>query len=263
MNNQKLVSIAIATYNGEKFLTEQLDSIYNQTYKNIEVVVCDDCSADNTVEILEEYKQRYGLKYFVNEKNLGYIKNFEKVISLCSGEYIAFSDQDDIWLSEKIEILFNEISNYSLIHTNAELIDEKGNSLNNTLYSRLFKELGLKPAILLNDFDKKESVQGCTCMFSKEVLKKAVPFKLTTKFAHDYWIALVSSKMNGIKYVDKCLVKYRLHENNAVGINKCSKRIKRLKFYEKHFPFLYSIAKYFKKVINHLLIEITYKQIGL
>ena len=70
----KLVSIAMATYNGEKYLKEQLDSIYNQTYKNIEVIVCDDCSSDKTVEILDEYKEKYGLKYYINEKNLGFKK---------------------------------------------------------------------------------------------------------------------------------------------------------------------------------------------
>lgn len=75
----KLVSIAMATYNGEKYLKEQLDSIYNQTYKNIEVIVCDDCSSDKTVEILDEYKEKYGLKYYINEKNLGFKKTLKKL----------------------------------------------------------------------------------------------------------------------------------------------------------------------------------------
>ena len=98
----KLVSIAMATYNGEKYLKEQLDSIYAQTYKDIEVIVCDDCSSDKTVEILDEYKEKYGLKYYINEKNLGFKKNFEKAISLCSGDFIALADQDDIWIENKI-----------------------------------------------------------------------------------------------------------------------------------------------------------------
>ena len=74
----KLVSIAMATYNGEKYLKEQLDSIYAQTYKDIEVIVCDDCSSDKTVEILDEYKEKYGLKYYINEKNLGFKKSIFK-----------------------------------------------------------------------------------------------------------------------------------------------------------------------------------------
>lgn len=80
-----MISIALAAYNGEKFLRKQLDSIYAQTYKDIEVVACDDCSLDGTVSILKEYENKYGLRLYCNEKNLGYIKNFEKVISLCKG----------------------------------------------------------------------------------------------------------------------------------------------------------------------------------
>ena len=99
MINYPLISIAIATYNGEKYLEEQLDSIYAQTYKNIEVIVTDDCSSDKTVEILKKYYKSHGLKYVINETNLGFVKNFEKAISLCRGDYIALSDQDDIWLS--------------------------------------------------------------------------------------------------------------------------------------------------------------------
>jgi glycosyltransferase involved in cell wall biosynthesis len=92
-----MISLAMPTYNGERFLREQLDSIYNQTIVPDEVIVVDDCSTDGTISILEEYKKKYGLKYWVNEKNLGYNKNFEKAISLCTGDYIALSDQDDVW----------------------------------------------------------------------------------------------------------------------------------------------------------------------
>lgn len=112
----KLVSIAMATYNGEKYLKEQLDSIYAQTYKNIEVIVCDDCSSDKTVEILDEYKEKYGLKYYINEKNLGFKKNFEKAISLCSGDFIALADQDDIWIESKIEIFLKSKGIDNLIY---------------------------------------------------------------------------------------------------------------------------------------------------
>ncbi len=108
-----LISIAMATYNGEKYLKDQLDSIYNQTYKNIEVIVTDDCSIDKIVEILEQYARFHGLKYTVNEENLGFVK----VISLCGGEYIALADQDDIWEKNKIEILVNEIGSNLLIHS--------------------------------------------------------------------------------------------------------------------------------------------------
>src|SRR5688572_32515873 len=98
-----LVSIAIATYNGEKFLRQQLDSIYAQSYPNIEVVVSDDRSTDATAGVLEEYRRRHGLAYGVNETRLGYPRNFERAASMCRGAYIAFADQDDIFLPHKIE----------------------------------------------------------------------------------------------------------------------------------------------------------------
>ena len=107
-----MISIALPTYNGEKYIREQLDSIYNQTLVPDEVVVVDDCSTDNTVNILEEYSQRYGLKYFVNDSNIGYNKNFEKAIRLCAGDYIALSDQDDVWFPTKIQVSYDAISKF-------------------------------------------------------------------------------------------------------------------------------------------------------
>src|SRR5688500_10348209 len=97
-NNIPLVSIALCVYNGEKFLREQLDSLVNQSYPNIEIIASDDRSTDASLLILQEYADRYPyFKFGQNEQNLGYVKNFEKVISLCSGDLIALSDQDDIW----------------------------------------------------------------------------------------------------------------------------------------------------------------------
>jgi len=127
-----LISFALATYNGSKYLKEQLDSFYNQTYKNFEVIVVDDVSTDDTVKILEQYKRKYGLIYFVNSTNLGVTKNFEKAISMCSGEYIALADQDDIWLPKKLEILHKNIGDSSLIYSNACIINENSEIQNET-----------------------------------------------------------------------------------------------------------------------------------
>jgi len=98
-----MVSIALATYNGERFLKEQLDSILEQSYTDIEIIACDDCSTDSTPQILEDYQKKDSrLKVYFNEKNLGFKKNFEKCISLCDGDYIALSDQDDVWTKDHI-----------------------------------------------------------------------------------------------------------------------------------------------------------------
>ena len=106
------ISIAIATYNGERFLREQLDSLYTQTHIPDEVGVCDDHSSDNTVSILEQYHQKYGLQYYVNEKSLGCNRNFIKAFGLCTGDFVCICDQDDIWLPNKIETLYSKISSF-------------------------------------------------------------------------------------------------------------------------------------------------------
>ena len=105
-----MISIAMATYNGAEFVAEQIESILMQTYTDFELIISDDCSKDNTVEILNQFASKdKRIKVIVNEKNLGFKKNFEKIISLCKGDYIAFCDQDDIWTLDHLEILLNEI----------------------------------------------------------------------------------------------------------------------------------------------------------
>lgn len=128
-NNHLLDSIALTTYNGEKYLYRQMDFILNRTYKNIEVIITDDSSTDNTLEITDNFRSILYIKLFVNNSNLGVIKNFEKAISQCKGDYIALSVQDDIWLPDKIEKLLNEIDNYVLIYSDAENIDELGKKI--------------------------------------------------------------------------------------------------------------------------------------
>ena len=103
---QPLVSVVLCTYNGEKFLYPQIDSIIAQTYPNLEIIIVDDASSDNTPFILEEYSRKDSrVKYHINSANIGYNKNFEKAFSLASADYIAISDQDDIWESNKIELM--------------------------------------------------------------------------------------------------------------------------------------------------------------
>src|SRR5579875_1624244 len=116
-NSFPLVSVVLTTYNGETYLREQLDSILAQTYPNIEVVAVDDRSTDGTANILHEYAAQYpNIKVFVNEVNLGFIKNFEKGCRLSTGEYIALCDQDDYWMPDKIKRKMESIGNHALIY---------------------------------------------------------------------------------------------------------------------------------------------------
>lgn len=213
MRSDALVSVAIATYNGERYLQQQLDSIYWQTYKNVEVVVTDDCSQDNTVQILERYRKKFGLKYFVNDVNLGYARNFERAASLCSGDYIAFCDQDDIFLPDKIETLVREIGEYSLIYSDATLIDGDG-----TEFAQSYMRYVNFPMLTGKPF--KELVFGCfirgfQMLFTRDLLRAALP--MPDRVTHDDWFTILAAKRGGLRYLDRPLVQYRQHGRNVTG----------------------------------------------
>ena len=120
-----LISIAMCSYNGERFIKEQIDSIIAQTYKNFELIIVDDGSKDNTINIIKEYQLKdHRIKLFQNDNNLGFVKNFEKAISLCSGDFIALADQDDVWKKNKLEVFLKNINGNMLIYSDAILIDQ-------------------------------------------------------------------------------------------------------------------------------------------
>lgn len=215
MLKSPLITIAMATYNGDKYLKKQLDSIYAQTYKNIEVIVTDDCSTDSTIDILKEYKEKYGLQYFVNEQNLGFVKNFERAISLCEGEYIALADQDDIWEKNKLEELLGEIGSNLLIHSDCSIIDEQDKIISLSWKGKLGYRHSLKHLLFAN------AVTGCTILFNKELLKMALPFPEGIVY-HDWWLAVCAANVEKLKYTPKCLIQYRQHnaQNTGSGIDK-------------------------------------------
>ena len=127
------ISIALCTYNGSQYLIDQLESLKKQTIRADEIIVCDDCSADNTIEILEKYKDILNIKLFINNSTIGVTKNFEKAISLCSGDIIFLCDQDDIWESNKIEKMreaFND-EKIGIAFCNGKIIDTNSKQIKN------------------------------------------------------------------------------------------------------------------------------------
>ncbi len=215
-----LVSICLATYNGEKYLKEQLDSIINQTHKNLELIVQDDCSSDNTVEILESYKDKIDIKIYKNEQNLGYIKNFESVLTKANGDFIAMCDQDDVWQENKIELLLNNINDATLIYSDSLLVDKDAKSLNKKLSKSLKNNFisTKNPLAFLNN----NCVSAHAMLFKKELLEFIFPFPKNIFF--DAWIAANGASLNGIKFYDACLVHYRQHDTNTLSkYNKKSK----------------------------------------
>ena len=229
MKNSK-IDILLATYNGEKYLEEQLDSILNQTYENFRLLISDDGSKDNTRKILEKYSKKDNrIILFFQEKNLGVIKNFEFLLRKVENKYYMFSDQDDIWKKNKIEksIIKLEETNSDLVYSDLEVVDENLNIIYKSywklkgIYKKIKKYNNFK-SLYLNNF-----VTGCTIIAKSEQIKDVLPLPNTSKYIlHDYWIALIISQKGKITYIEEPLIKYRQHKNNKIGSKKRSDELK-------------------------------------
>ena len=217
----RTISIALATYNGERFLAKQLDSLINQTHKEIEIIICDDNSTDNTIDIIEKYIQKYSyIKLYQNEKQLGFVKNFEKAIELCSSPYIALCDQDDIWIENKLEIQFNEIQilekKYKetplMVHSDLKMIDEHDKRINNSYFK--FRNYTLSKNRDLAYILGACSVMGNTILINRELKKLILPF-MDNVIVHDYYIALINELYGKRTTINSPLVQYRIHNQNS------------------------------------------------
>jgi glycosyltransferase involved in cell wall biosynthesis len=210
MEASPLVSIALCTFNGERYLSAQLDSILAQTHARLEVVVLDDGSTDGTLGLLEEYARRDPrIRLHRNEQRLGFIRNFERAITLCTGELIALSDQDDIWHPEKIERLLRHLNGHLLVYHDSELIDADGRPLGKQITNLGTCIRGQHPLAFLFG----NCVSGHALLFRRELVPHLLPFPASV--FHDQWLALIASSLGTIDFVEDCLVQYRRHESAA------------------------------------------------
>ena len=212
------ISIAMATYNGEKYISEQIDSLLKQTVSFSELIICDDCSKDNTRQILKTYADKDSrIKVYFNETNLGFKKNFEKAVSLCTSQYIALSDQDDIWVPEHLELLIKayESNDCVLACGNAFVADAKGNPVGYKCKPDTYY-VSQNPDTQFLQVLYSIPVQGCTAFFKKDDFKEYLPIPETQKF-HDQWLALLAITKGKIFFVNDGLLYYRTHSNNVTG----------------------------------------------
>jgi len=223
------ISVALCTYNGSAFLGEQLQSIFDQGRKVDEIIICDDISNDGTIKIIKEFDFKYPgiIKLHINQKNLGSKYNFEKAISLTTGDYILLSDQDDIWIPSKVETIINHFErnkDIQLVFSNGDLIDEYGKDLNSTLWDKwdfnsTLREQWRNNGNAYNDlFTNKNKVTGATVALKEELKKDILPFKLPEGYWHDAWMALHAAKNNGLYFIEESLIKYRIHPGQLVGV---------------------------------------------
>lgn len=227
------VDILLATYNGETYLREQLDSLLNQTYKDIRIIISDDKSTDTTRQILEEYKEKdERIVVYAQEKNLGVVSNFEFLLKKVQNKYYMFADQDDIWHEDKIEKSLNKLkeTNADLVFTDLQVVDNELNVTNNSYWELK----GLKEKILKhNSFDAlylNNYVTGCTILAKSKTIEKILPIPNTSKYVlHDYWTALIISQSGKIEFLNEPTIKYRQHKNNRVGSKKKSESLPGLK----------------------------------
>lgn len=207
------VSIALCTYNGERFLGEQLDSLLAQTHQSLEIVAVDDSSQDRTIDILQRYAQRdRRIRIFQTPRNVGYRRNFEIAMLLCHGDFIALCDQDDIWSPNKLHHLLQRIGTAPMIYSNSELVDEVGNRLGIRMSDKL-------PLGAIDDplaFTFSNCVSGHSLLIRRDLLHNALP--LPDGLFHDWWLAFVAASRGGIVYCDAALVRYRQHSSTITDV---------------------------------------------
>ncbi len=209
----KKVAIVMSTYNGEQFIREQLDSILNQTYKNIEIVVRDDGSKDGTVDIVKEYQSKHkNIKLFEGE-NLGFVNSFFELLDLAEADYYAYADQDDVWLENKIELAVTELN---------KLDDSKPNMVfgNSDYYDVEMNFLGY------GDKDKKYSFlrslfscigQGMTFTINQKTKEMISQHRPESCFFHDWWTYILCMGLGNVAYNNVTTVKYRRRKENATS----------------------------------------------
>jgi glycosyltransferase involved in cell wall biosynthesis len=222
-----LVSVVLCSYNGGKYLAEQVDSILRQDYRPLELIISDDASTDNTRDVFKQYETNPAIRIFYQEKNIGLTRNFAFAAEKTNGQLIAFSDQDDIWLENKITKLVTAIGDGPLVYSDSLLVDEQGKSMGKKLsdLKRMYTGDDSRGYVLYS------CVWGHGMLITRELLKRSLPMP---GVHHDIWIAFLAFQNGGIKYLDEVLTHYRQHSHSTSQTlpGKKSVRIKNSRFTE-------------------------------
>lgn len=206
-------------YNGEKYLKEQIESVVNQTYRNLEIIIIDDYSNDGGFKIASDLARTDNrIKVYKNPYNLGYFSNFLKGASLATGEFICFCDQDDYWDPDKVTLLkalLEKDPKNMLAYSDLEICGENLKSI----YRSFWRASGIKPIrghLGGREFLKNIS-PGCSMMFRRDVRGELIKASPEAPFIHDHLALVISAGLGKIVYTKRRLVKYRQHSNNNIG----------------------------------------------
>lgn len=203
------ISVCMATYNGESYIEEQLESILCQLGKEDEIIVSDDSSTDNTVKIIKSYKDDR-IKIFENQKFKSPIFNFENSIYKATGDIIILSDQDDVWLGNKISIIRENLINKEnmLIVLDCYVVDKNLNITHESLFDYLNSKKGILKNLYINSY------LGCNMAFTADIKRFILPFPKDIGM-HDVWIGLISELYSNIEFINQKVMYFRRHGNNA------------------------------------------------
>ena len=234
MNTQnEQIDILLATYNGEKYLKELVESILNQTYKNIRLIISDDCSKDRTREILKEYAKRDSRIVIYNqEQNIGYVKNFEFLLKKVESDFYMLSDQDDVWLPQKVEKSLKKLKeeNADLVFGDLEVVDKDLKTIHPSFNDLMLLSRKIQKYIKSYKLNYLYNcITGCTVLAKSKFISKILPIPTNSKyFIHDHWIGIIMSTYGKVAYMPEKYIKYRQHGDNQVGTNKISHKFTKL-----------------------------------
>jgi glycosyltransferase involved in cell wall biosynthesis len=239
-----MIDILLATYNGEKYLNQQIDSILAQTCKDFRLLIRDDSSSDNTINIIKNYISKFPDKIRLivdNKGRLGIAQNFAALLESSQSEYIMFCDQDDVWLADKIELTLNAMrtaeKNYPglplLVHTDLRVVDENLNIIADSLWHLI--GIDTRTASNLDKLIVRNSVTGCTMMINSKARDISLPIPQEAPI-HDWWMAMNVAKLGKIIQITVPTILYRQHSGNVISAGKKNP---------------YRISDYKNRIINH------------
>lgn len=214
------ISVCMASYNGEMFILEQLNSILAQLGDQDEIVIIDDKSKDSTVFLIKSLNDSR-IRLFVNEKNLGVNKSFERAIRLATGRYIFMSDQDDIWTPDRVSVMLDSLikDGSIVVSGNTEAIDAQGNAIKYNFGKLFKKDSTAYKQNIRKIFLGKAYYYGCAMAFSSELKNIILPFPRYLE-SHDLWIAMAANILKSNTHLESIVLKRRIHGNNASVINR-------------------------------------------
>ncbi len=235
-----MISVCMATYNGERFIKEQIDSILPQLSTEDELIISDDGSTDRTLEIIASYKdkrikvfshKKTENKYYPTLKICFSTANFENALKNAKGDYIFLSDQDDVWQKNKIEKSLIALKKYNCVLSNFSTIDDFGNCIKEKFYYQNPIKKGFIQNLLFPHFI------GCCLCFDKTILQKILPFPKST-LSHDFWIGLISLKFGKVSFIDEPLILHRVGNFNTSTACRRSKNSILMKIKYRFYSFI-------------------------